>query len=102
MILQSLSGVTLAELKQLLHTISDYRLNVCFRYRLIGEMWQQNFMRILKITDSGLFLNDEVDNRLIVIRDLSHLMQFELDSMLHSYQPHYHYSVHSTSLDLVD
>ena len=102
MIFQNISGVSIPELKQLLHTITDYRLDVCFRYRLIGEMWQQNFMRILKVTENGLFLNDEISNRLIIIRDLSYLMQFELDSMLHSFQPHFHYSIKSAWLDMVE
>jgi hypothetical protein len=85
--------VSVGELKRLLITVTDHKMGVCFRYRMLGEMWYPNFLRILKVTDEGVLLNDEVKNAIVSIRDLSQVMQFELDSALHQYQPHYHYSV---------
>lgn len=85
--------ITVNELKRLLITITDYRLDIGMRYRLIGEMWEANYMRILKVTEYGLLLNDEIKNRLIVIRDISQIMQLELDTSFHAFQPYLHYNV---------
>jgi len=60
----------------------------------MGEMWQTNHMRIVEIDNNGVVaLNDETANKLIFVRDLTHVMQFELDRAFQQYQPHYHYSV---------
>ena len=85
--------VSVPELKRILTTIIDHNLNICIRFRLVGEMWQTGYMRILKLTGKGVLLNDELKNKLISISDLSQIMQFELDSSLHQFQPHFHYEV---------
>jgi hypothetical protein len=90
--------ISVSELKRLLITITDHGLNVSIRFRLVGEMWQSNYMRILKVTEQGVLLNDEVKNKLIALRDLSQVMQFELDSSIHTYQPHFHYDVSPNAL----
>lgn len=89
--------ISVSELKRLLFSITDHRLNVHIRYRLIGEMWQANFMRILKVSDQALLLSDEIKNRLVALRDYSRIIQFELDTAFHSFQPHFHYHVNSTA-----
>jgi hypothetical protein len=85
--------VSVNELKRLLITITDYRLDIGMRYRFMGEMWEPNYMRILRVTEYGLLLNDEIRNRLIVIRDLSQIIQFELDTSFHAFQPYLHYTL---------
>lgn len=85
--------VPVLELKRLLHSLKDSRPDICVRFRLMGEMWQSNHMRIIDIDERGVALNDEAANKLVFIRDLSHVMQFELDRAFQQYQPHYHYSV---------
>jgi hypothetical protein len=85
--------ISVNELKRLMVTIADSNMEIGMRYRLIGEMWEQNYMTIMKVTEFGLLLNDLVKNRLIVIRDLSQIMQFELDSPFHSFRPNFHYNV---------
>jgi hypothetical protein len=81
------------ELKRLLVEIAGKRPDVCMRYRLLGEMWQRNFMRVLKVTDKGVMLNDEVKNKLLSIHDLTSIVQFEIDVKFQEYQPHFHYDV---------
>ncbi len=81
------------QLKDLLHEISHLRPDICIRFRLIGEMWQANYFRIVKLTKSGLILNDEVANQLFVIPDLNMIMQLELDHAFQQYQPNFHYSI---------
>lgn len=92
------SEISVHELKRLLFTITDHRLNICIRYRLIGEMWQVNYMRILKVSDQGLLLSDEVKNKLVALRDYSRIIQFELDTSFHAFQPHFHYNVNANSI----
>jgi hypothetical protein len=81
------------ELKKQLSSIVEDRLPICFRYRLMCDMWQPNFMRVLKVDDDGVLLNDEVRNRLISITDLSNIIQFEFDAPLRKFQPHFHYEL---------
>jgi hypothetical protein len=77
----------------LLTSIVDNKVSVCIRFRLIGQMWQANHMRVLKLTEKGVILNDEVNNKMVTIHDLNQVMQFELDSSLYQYEPHNHYEV---------
>ena len=72
--------LNIAQLKSLLATIADNKLNICVRFRMVGEMWQPNFMRVLKLTDEGVLLNDPIKNKLITVRDLRQVIQVELDS----------------------
>jgi hypothetical protein len=85
--------ITMMELKRLLVELKDLRPDICLRYRLIGEMWKPNFMRIVDVNDKGAVLNDEVTNKLIFLHDLSHVMQFEIDAKFQYIQPHFHYNV---------
>lgn len=81
------------ELKRLLVSIVDSKMSISFRYRLLGEMWQPNFIRVLKVTEKGVLLNDDIKNKLIAIHDLSGIMQFELDQTFQNFLPHFHYEV---------
>lgn len=85
--------VSVLELKQLLVTIVDARLQTCFRYRLLGEMWKPNFVRVLKAVDKGVLLHDEIKNQLISIPDLQQIVQFEIDQAVHAFRPHFHYGL---------
>jgi hypothetical protein len=85
--------ISVLELKRLLTELKDKRQDICFRYRLIGEMWKRNFFRILKVTEKGVVLNDAVDNKLIFLNDLTAVMQFEIDAAFQAFEPHFHYEV---------
>ena len=39
------------ELKRLLVDLKEKRPDICVRYRLLGEMWGVNFMRVIHITE---------------------------------------------------
>jgi hypothetical protein len=87
--------ISTVELKQLLVSLIEHHQNTCFRYRLLGEMWQTGFMRIVNIAEKRVMLNDETRNKLVVIHDLDMIVQFELDAAVYGYQPHFHYDVTS-------
>jgi hypothetical protein len=85
--------ISVLELKRLLFAIADNHLNASFRYRLIGQMWQPNFFRVIKVTDKEVFLNDPLKNTLVALPDLSQLMQFEIDAPVYNFLPHNHYEI---------
>lgn len=85
--------VAVLTLRRLLVELKEHRPDICIRYRLIGQMWAKNFLRVIQVTESGVLLNDETSNKVYTISDLSHIMQFELDKSFQLYQPHFHYEV---------
>jgi hypothetical protein len=87
------SLISVLELKRLLVTIVDFDLPICIRYRILGEMWQPNFLKVVKIMEKGVILNDELRNKTIILPDLSQIIQFEIDGRIHNFQPHFHYDV---------
>jgi hypothetical protein len=90
---QSRSLISVLELKRLLVDLKEKRPDICVRYRLLGEMWVTNFMRVIHVSENGALLNDEHHNRLINLSDLSSIMQFEVDAPFQGFQPHFHYNV---------
>lgn len=59
----------------------------------MGAMWEQNFFRVIHVTDNGFFFKDPVNNRMISIPNLKMIMQFEVDGSVHTFQPNFHYDV---------
>ena len=85
--------IAVLELKRLLTELKEHRSDICVRYRLIGQMWAPNFVRVIKVTDKGVMLADESSGKILSIPDISHIMQFELDKSFQSFQPYFHYDV---------
>jgi len=85
--------VAVLALRRLLVELKEHRPDICIRYRLIGQMWAKNFLRVIRVTDHGVLLNDETLNKLITVTDLAHVMQFEVDKPFQTYQPYFHYDV---------
>lgn len=85
--------ISVPELRRMLYTIADNNLDTCFRYRLLGEMWQPNFFRVVEVSEKGLVLNDEIVDTFKCLTDLTQIMQFEIDVALHNFLPHNHYDV---------
>lgn len=80
------------ELKRIIIDIKEHGPDTCIRFRLIGEMWQVNMMRIITVTENRVLVHDGIANRLLSI-DLNNVMQFEIDTRFQDIQPHYHYEV---------
>ena len=89
------AAISVLELKRLLIDLMEKRPDICIRFRLIGEMWLLHFTRVILITETGVIVNDEVSNKLIVVRDLWHVMQFEIDHRFQDFRPHFHYDVNN-------
>ena len=87
------SSLTTLYLRNLLSDLTVQRSSVCIRFRLLGEMWKPNFMRVSRLTDRGLILVDESTKEFVFVSDLSDIVQFEIDDRFHDLQPHFHYEV---------
>lgn len=80
-------------LRRLLFELKEHRPDICFRYRLIGQMWAHNFLRVIQVTEKGVLLNDETSGKFVTIPNLSQVIQFELDKPFQLFQPYFHYDV---------
>lgn len=87
--------IPILEFKRLLHQLRDLRPDIGIRMRLMGEMWQTNHHNILQLTEKGVALHDVETKRLVIVADLSQVMQFELEQSFQHYEAHFHYSVDS-------
>jgi hypothetical protein len=85
--------ISTVELRRLLIDLKEKRPGVFVRFRLIGELWAQNFLSIAGITENGVLLKDERNNTFIVISNLTDIIQFEIDEPFHSFRPYNHYDV---------
>lgn len=80
------------ELKRLMVDLSEKRPDICIRFRLLGELWGVNFLRVTRINEKSVVLLDETQG-LVSISDLNFVMQFEIDKPFQGFQPYYHYEV---------
>jgi len=84
--------ISVLELRRLMVDLSEKRPDICIRFRLLGEMWNVNFVRVIKLTERGVVLMDDLRG-LQSISDLNFVMQFEIDKAFQGFQPYYHYEV---------
>jgi hypothetical protein len=84
--------ISVLELRRLMVDLSEKRPDICIRFRLLGELWSNHFMRVVRIRDKGGLLFDE-SNNLVSVSDLNFVMQFEIDKPFQGFQPYYHYDV---------
>ncbi len=85
--------VAVLELRRLLVELKEHRPDICVRYRIMGQMWAGNFMRVSHVSDRGAIFNNEAVNRLVNVQNLNQIIQFELDKSFQAYQPYFHYDV---------
>ena len=84
--------ISVLELRRLMVDLSEKRPDICIRFRLLGELWNAQFMRVMRITEKGSLLYDAT-NSLVSVSDLNFIMQFEIDRPFQGFQPYYHYEV---------
>lgn len=91
---ETTTTVSPSELQKLLYTIADRQPDICIRYRSLGHLWYPNFLKVLKIQESGnAVFHDELCNKLISFSDISSIVQFELDSRFLHFEPNCHYQI---------
>jgi hypothetical protein len=84
--------ISVLELRRLMVELLEKRPDICIRFRLLGELWNVYFLRVMRVTGKGALLFDE-QNNIVSISDLNFVMQFEIDRPFQSFQPYYHYEV---------
>src|SRR5688572_12544784 len=85
--------ISVAELRRLLYSLRDHRVNVCIRFRRLGEMWKENFMQVVDLNEKGAIFNDLTISEFVFVLDLEEIMQFELDGRFQMFEPFNHYEV---------
>jgi len=86
--------ISTLEFKELVTDLLNFSPhNVCIRFRVIGEMWQTNFVRVVLLEGKRVISHDEHRNSMNSIQDINDVIQFELDTNFKGYQAHFHYSV---------
>jgi hypothetical protein len=85
--------ISVIELRRLLIELKDKHPDVCIRFRILGEMWFRNFVKIVYVTEKGAILHDEQAGKLLAVLDLNSVVQLELDGRFQNYQPYLHYDV---------
>lgn len=84
--------ISMLELKRLMIDLADKRPDICIRFRLLGELWTVNFLRVVRISEKGAVFFDE-SHGLVSVSDLNFIMQVEIDKPFQGFQPYYHYEV---------
>ncbi|HET7179454.1 MAG TPA: hypothetical protein VFI14_07015 [Chryseosolibacter sp.] len=97
-VMADVKNIEVLQLRQLLLELREHRPDICFRYRLMGRMWTTNFLRVIKVTEDGVLLNDETSNKFVSLPDLSQVIQFEIDKSFQTYEPYFHYNVMASSV----
>ncbi|MFZ6011490.1 MAG: hypothetical protein ACOYXT_14165 [Bacteroidota bacterium] len=99
-LLNNTDKISLSEFKKLLFDLKHARPDIQIRYRLLGENWYSNFVSINALTELDDFEDarkiifmDSVVNKVIVIKNISDVIQFEIESPFGVYRPHFHYSI---------
>jgi hypothetical protein len=80
-------------LRTLLADLGMQKAEIGFRFRMLGEMWRPNFMRVVKLTDRGAIFMDESTEEFVFISDLADIVQIEIEDRFQDLQPHFHYEV---------
>jgi hypothetical protein len=91
---EKVTFITTQHLIKLLFEVKEKNPGVCFRFRLIGEMWQNRFFRVTNVSDncSATFVNELTEESLF-IKNLRDVIQFEIDTRYQEFEPHFHYNV---------
>jgi hypothetical protein len=86
-------SLTILEFKRLLIELKEKRPDICIRYRLIGEMWMDNFTKIRSVVGNSLFVEYERIGMTIHVQNIGNVIQFEIDQNFQQYVAHFHYEV---------
>jgi hypothetical protein len=89
----TITEIHVLELRMLLFDLKKNGKGVCIRFRMLGEMWQNHYSKVLNITETGAAFIEEPTNKLIFVQELNNVMQFEIDKPFQNYKPHFHYSI---------
>lgn len=86
--------VSVGELSKLITTLYQQKLPVLIRFRVLGQLWYPNFVRITELLDDRrIVFYDERRNTLVSLRNFAAIAQFEVDERINPFEPGNHYDV---------
>ena len=84
-------ALTTSEFKRIMLELWEHSPQTRVRFRLMGKMWNANFLQVIHITSGDAIIVQEKDKmKHISIREV---IQSELDGKFRDLKPHFHYKV---------
>lgn len=86
--------ISLRELKLLVTSIIRGKAGIRIKCLMDGGTWTSHFLNIIMLTERGLVLTDEANDKIKSIRFKDHVVQFVLDRPFDNYDSNLAYPVH--------
>ncbi|RAW02007.1 hypothetical protein [Pseudochryseolinea flava] len=85
--------ISVLEFKLLMKSIVDHHAKIRIKYLPDGGSWTINFFNVVMVTDKGMILSDEENNKILSISLTNGIVQFIIDEQFDSYLPNLAYAV---------
>lgn len=85
--------ISLQELKLLVTSIIRGKARIRIKCLMDGGVWAQQFSNIIMLTERGLVLTDDANDKIKSVRFKDHVVQFVLDRPFESYDSNLAYKV---------
>ena len=79
--------ISLLELKLLAKSIIRKHAKIRIKCLLEGGSWTSQFLSVMMVTEKGLVLNDDSNNKIKSIKFIDQIVQFVIDKPFDSYNP---------------
>lgn len=86
--------ISLLELKLLMKSIVSKQAKIRIKCLLEGGTWTSQFLSVMMVTEKGIVLNDDFNNKIKSIKFLHQVIQFIIDKPFDSYVSNLAYVVH--------
>jgi hypothetical protein len=77
--------ISLLELKLLVKSIVTKHAKIRIKCLLEGGTWTSQFLSVMMVTEKGMVLNDDFNNKISSIKFLDQVIQFVIDKPFDSY-----------------
>ena len=85
------------ELKLLMRSIISNHAKIRVKYLLEGGAWSNCFLSVMMVTEKGIVLNDDSNNKIKSIKFLDQITQLVLDQPFNGFNPNLAYVVNESS-----
>ena len=89
----SMDVISILELKLLAKSIIDHHAKIRMKYLIEGGVWTTHFLSVVMVTEKGLVLCDDANNKIESIPFLNDVTQFIIDEPFDSYNANLTYVV---------
>lgn len=85
--------ISLLELKLLVRSIINKHARIRIKCLTEGGNWTSQFLSVMMVTEKGLVLNDDSNDKISSINFIDQIIQFVIDKPFDSYSPDQAYVV---------